>query len=325
MTRNTFIFAVTCLLSIFSNVHAYINSVVKITNGGTPIQREIVADRITRVLQEVNRVSEKIGDLETVHSEFTEQGFKALTQLVEQNHFYTTRKIYETVIVGHTTGSFEVRNIAVHVEMGETKGNANQELVFRFAPNAIISDVNYAMEVHHYQNLIKQGEELKDFVFREKILYFLEMFRTAYNKKDADFIEKTFSDSALIIVGTVLQQAPNYPDMLATSYLSDQKISFLRLSKTQYMDRLRKIFSRNSFIKVSFDQIEIELDPRHKEIYGIRLKQRWNSSTYSDEGYLFLMMDFINIDKPLIHVRAWQPEKFEDGSTVSLYDFCIID
>ena len=30
---------------------------------------------------------------------------------------------------------------------------------------------------------------------------------------------------------------------------------------------------------------------------------------YSDVGYLLLVIDFANEDKPLIHVRTWQPEK----------------
>ena len=61
------------------------------------------------------------------------------------------------------------------------------------------------------------------------------------------------------------------------------------------------------------------------EIYGVKLKQKWQSDSYSDTGYLFLMIDFINPDKPLIHVRTWQPEKFPDGSVISLGDFEIIE
>ena len=39
------------------------------------------------------------------------------------------------------------------------------------------------------------------------------------------------------------------------------------------------------------------------------MMQSWNTKRYSDEGYLFLMIDFSNEDNPLIHVRTWQPNK----------------
>ena len=78
-------------------------------------------------------------------------------------------------------------------------------------------------------------------------------------------------------------------------------------------------------MRILFDAITIERHPAVSEVYGVQLKQRWNSSNYSDEGYLFLMIDFIDVHEPIIHVRAWQPDKFQDGSTINLYDFEIID
>ena len=205
--------------------------------------------------------------------------------------------------------------------MGETRGNPTQEMVFLLTKDGVVENVRYAMEKHHYQQLIKQGKELEDFSFREKILHFLEIFRTAYNQKNIGFLETTYSDDALIIVGTVIQKDTTQPDMLEKSSLSDDKIRFIKLSKAEYIANLRRVFTRNAFVKVQFDSVDVMRHPKHDEIYGITLKQRWNSSTYSDEGYLFLMMDFINEHTPIIHVRSWQPDKFKDGSVVSLYDF----
>jgi|GEM_PF-3522933 hypothetical protein len=41
---------------------------------------------------------------------------------------------------------------------------------------------------------------------RLKILDFLEQFRMAYNTKNNEFLEKVYSDDALILVGTVLKK-----------------------------------------------------------------------------------------------------------------------
>ena len=43
------------------------------------------------------------------------------------------------------------------------------------------------------------------------------------------------------------------------------------------------------------------------EVYGIQIQQDWNSSTYGDRGYLFLVLDMNDADTTRIHVRTWQP------------------
>lgn len=63
--------------------------------------------------------------------------------------------------------------------------------------------------------------------------------------------------------------------------------------------------------------------------FGVRLRQEWKSSTYSDEGYLFLLWEFPEDGRdPIIHVRTWQPEYVngqrqkpdEDISTLAGFD-----
>jgi len=126
-------------------------------------------------------------------------------------------------------------------------------------------------------------------------------------------------------VGHVVKTKKQDNDYLNKSYLSDEQIEFIKLSKSEYLERLKVVFQNNDFVRVLFDQININRHPQIDKIYGVQLKQRWNSSNYSDEGYLFLLVDFINEQEPIIHVRAWQPDKFTDGSTINIYDFEIIE
>jgi hypothetical protein len=79
------------------------------------------------------------------------------------------------------------------------------------------------------------------------------------------------------------------------------------LKKQEYLQNLRTVFDKNGFIDVKFDGIKITQHPRYPEVYGINLKQSWKSPGYGDDGYLFLMIDFKDENKPVIHVRAWQP------------------
>jgi len=262
----------------------------------------------------------------TMQEHCSEQGFKSLQELVMNTNLRNVNPLYETKLINLPSGEFEVRDIKVMVDMKATSGNPFQYLVFTLNQNGLVDDVRFALENRHYQEIIKQGEKLKDFAFRQQILHFIEIFRTAYNRKDIEYLKKMYSDDALIIVGRVVEVKPDMPDMLASSSLSQDRIQFIRLSKTEYIHRLEnKVFKQNDFIKVNFSEVELRRHPSRQYIYGVTLKQDWHTSTYSDEGYLFLMIDFSDQDKPLIHVRSWQPEKFPDGSLINLGDFEVID
>ena len=97
------------------------------------------------------------------------------------------------------------------------------------------------------------------------------------------------------------------------------KVEYNKQNKQQYISNLRRAFLRNKWIDVKFSQIGengedggcagITQSTKDKTKYGVRLRQSWKSSNYSDEGYLFLLWEFPEDDgDPIIHVRTWQPE-----------------
>ena len=57
-----------------------------------------------------------------------------------------------------------------------------------------------------------------------------------------------------------------------------------------------------------------------EDIFGVRLLQEYTSATYGDVGYLFLMVDLRDKLRPVIHVRAWQPDKTDINTLVGLKD-----
>ena len=94
------------------------------------------------------------------------------------------------------------------------------------------------------------------------------------------------------------------------------------------MDNLKRVFKVTKYIHVSFDDIEVMRHPTNPNIYGVTLHQGWTSNTYHDEGYVFLLWDFRDEDAPEIHVRTWQPDRFEGKALArdevfSLSDFDI--
>jgi len=308
-----------------TRLHAYVKSRVVIQQGGTPASRKWIGVALTAILQEANKIAEGVGNLENVKQYCTPEGFAALKALVDSTAFSSNIPEYRTRLLETPDGQYEVRDINVGVRMGETAGDPIQVLVFTLNFRGDIVNVQFAIETHHYERLLDEGRKLDDLLFRKQILNFLEEFRTAHNRKDIGYLEKVYSDEALIIVGHVLKPKAGQGDYLTNSSLAETQIQFIKKSKREYIASLRQAFTRNAFVRVVFEEIEIIRHSKYADIYGIKVKQRWNSSRYSDQGYLFVMIDFREPENPVIHVRAWQPEKFPDGSEVALGDFKILD
>lgn len=206
-------------------------------------------------------------------------------------------------------GGFQFRNVPLMVR-DEAGRDRPEQGVVSFDAQGFVDDFFFGMEQHRYEELVGGGVTETDSARRIQILRFLEDFRTAYNRKDLDLLEKTFSDNALIIMGRVVQSKPRGEGADYLSALGKDRVELIRMSKFEYMDQLRKSFFRNQYIDVRFSEINIVRHTLYPVIYGVSLKQNWRSSTYGDVGYLFIMIDFEDEHRPLIHVRAWQPEKF---------------
>ncbi|MDP8238176.1 MAG: hypothetical protein P9X24_03715 [Candidatus Hatepunaea meridiana] len=263
-------------------------------------------------------------DLTTQKSSFTTEGYDLAKDLLLKVPMSNARRTHKTKLLKLPRGGYEVRDIKVKVEMGDTPGNPNQYLVFELTEEGLISDLRFAIEATHYKRIVEEGERLQDFARRQQILQTVEIFRTAYNRKDLDYLKRVYSDDALIIVGRVLKPRKDLPDMLEQSSLSRDKIEFIRLSKQEYMTNLGRCFEKNAFVKVVFDSVEVTRHNGDPDLYGVTVKQNWYSSSYSDTGWVFLLWDFKDEKNPTIYVRSWQPEPFEDGSVINLYEFKIV-
>lgn len=190
---------------------------------------------------------------------------------------------------------------------------AYQEAVVEFDNHGLITDFRLALDAHTAESMERCGSVV-DKERQMIIMQYIERFRTAYNQRDSNYIEQIFSDDALIITGNVVTVRKN-DDFGGIS----QKVQYTKQTKEQYIRNLKRAFKRNKWIDVKFSEIgengesggcagitRSMVDPTK---YGVRLRQEWNSSTYSDKGYLFLLWEFPeNGGNPIIHVRTWQPE-----------------
>ena len=150
---------------------------------------------------------------------------------------------------------------------------------------------------------MQNGVEVKDTRQREEILNFVERYRSYYDQKDLKSIEDIFSDDAIIITGKEVKRKTPEGVMVTVAEYKEQ-------NKQQYIEHLRGIFKRKSFIKVVFKGIEVVRHPMREDIYMVTLHQNWRTPGYEDNGYVVLLWQFPeNGGDPRIMVRTWQSDR----------------
>lgn len=203
-----------------------------------------------------------------------------------------------------------------------------EKLVYRFNPESRkIESVAFALTQRAENDIMNAAASWPE-VSRWAILNFMEDYQTAFALKRTDYINSIFSDDALIITGTILKKLNNAERAFDRSKSLDlggpKDIAYSQLSKTEYIDRLRKIFSTREYVHLQFeDNVTRMIDlPAINGInkgaaFGIEIKQRYESTGYSDDGYLTMVFDTCG-KLPIIHVRLWQPDK---NNMMSLQEF----
>jgi hypothetical protein len=263
-----------------------------------------IESTVSKMLTEINLAQAAGRDLNFSAMGVAQRVQQSMSMLWENSPFKCT----DDEIVEHciTTGTgYQVRNIPLEMKpTGEREFGEDeyQEAVISFDKQGNVESFYLSISMNLYMNVIKSNLELTDLRRRQLILDYVEQFRTAYNQKDINFLNQVFSDDALIITGKVIQQKH-------AEGFSTPKIQYNKQTKDQYIKNLRGVFARNSYIKVTFDEIEVMRHPVNPNFYGVTLLQGWTSGKYHDDGYLFLLWDFTNESAPQIHVRTWQPDK----------------
>lgn len=153
---------------------------------------------------------------------------------------------------------------------------------------------------------------------RTRIVGFLEDYRTAYDTKNLEYLDKVFDDNAVIVLGKRLQVAPQ---LNKEGYMNNHRVQFTQLTKREFLRNLRRQFQSKDYINLHFSQNRIYQLQKGVERYGIEIKQDYYSSNYGDTGYLTLIFDLTNPDQPVIHVRTWQEQPDPNFGVVSPADF----
>ena len=313
-TRRILFQAVFALLFVTLPAHAVDVTLTVDEHVDRPSALSAAQSNLAAVLTEINRAQKAKEAVSVKNLRMDEFAKKSLARLWAVTPFYCDdEEVVERCWV-FKNGTMMVSHIPLIITPEDENFGLGtyQEAVVEFDTKGQLIDFRFALDAQTAESMERCGTV----VDKEKqmiILQYVERFRTAYNQKDISTIEKMFSDDALIITGRVVMAKPQ----------GDQgaqfKVEYNKQNKQQYISNLRRAFLRNKWIDVKFSQIGengedggcagITQSTKDKTKYGVRLRQSWKSSNYSDEGYLFLLWEFPEDGgDPIIHVRTWQPE-----------------
>lgn len=199
-----------------------------------------------------------------------------------------------------------------------TKRSFVEDVVFTFNQEKKICNVTLGLgQVAANDILCKHaawGDER-----REMMMEFLENYKTAYCLKDYEYIKNVFADDAIIITGRVIKRANNNGlsrnDEMPMSNQGRDAIKYSKQTKAQYLKNLKRCFDNNEMINIHFTNNDIQRLDKIEGCtqFGIQIGQEYNSTTYADKGYLFLLVDMTDQQQPQIKIRTWQPNE-EDMS-----------
>lgn len=244
---------------------------------------------------------------------FTVDGYSIFQSLLQ----YGNAKIIKDIQLKYYQFGESVicRSIPMSFNFKSNNRTFVEDVVFYFDKNNKIENMTFGLSKKAVDDIAGNTNWSEE--VRMQLINFMENYKTAYALKRLDYIEKIFSDDALIITGraTKIATSPEF------RYMNNTIVKYNQQSKSQYLKNLKYSFGSNEFINLRFADNTVKQSGKSKTVYGIQIKQDYFSPNYGDTGYLFLLIDFTDSVAPQIHVRTWQPNKNADGSIYGLSDF----
>ena len=177
-----------------------------------------------------------------------------------------------------------------------------EDLVF-YIKDDKIEGINFGLEQSALDDILKHS--MWDPLSRLVLINFLENYKTAYALERLDYLNAVFSDDALIIVGNRLPQQK----VSEITAVDQESFEHNKLTKSQYMKQLERVFAKQEYVNIQFEDAAVKKTNRTSERYEIIIKQNYYSATYADKGYLYLLADISDPEQPIIHVRVWDENR----------------
>ena len=230
----------------------------------------------------------------------TENGWKWFEKLVKYGNA-TILQGSDLQVTSFFNG-YLVRGVKASFSFKKNDRTFVEDLIF-YVKDGKIDGINFGLEQSAMEDICRH--DMWDADSRLVLINFLENYKTAYALERLDYLNAVFSEDALIIVGNRLPQQ-KAGDVAA---LNQESYEHNKLTKGQYMQQLERVFKKQEYVNIHFEDASVKKTNRNTERYEIIIKQNYYSTTYADKGYLYLLADITNPEQPVIYVRVWDEDK----------------
>jgi hypothetical protein len=213
-----------------------------------------------------------------------------------------------------------IRSIPLVIQLTDRSKKVIYDAICPIVEDGKVSWINFTIADREAEDLIASGEAVGDLSERLLCLTFMEYYKTVFELKDIKRVSDIFRDDAVIFVGYPKGTAPvpKYLGEAIQKSVDMKDFELIRLSKSEYLDRLEKKTFTNPFVNIHFSDMTFSRRASTKPIYAIQLHQDYYSTNYADQGYLLLFTDNSDSTQPKIFFRCWQPKKFLDISDIKI-------
>ncbi len=269
---------------------------------------DVYDDAIKKLVEAIN-----IKKYEIVKDLFTDNGFEMFKKLIA----YGNANVISLPELKVFCFNDEImcRSVRMAFNFENNYKKFVEDVVFHFNNEKKIESISFGLNETALKSIFENNTW--DETDRLVLINFLEHFKTAYALERLNYIESIFADDALIITGYIVKTKAG----VENKYRNNNIVRYNRQTKQQYIRNLRYSFNSKEYINIQFEESEVRKGGAGGNVYGVQIKQIYNSSNYGDIGYLFLIVDFKEPQQPVIHVRTWQPHKGGDIKIYGLSDF----
>ena len=274
------------------------------------IAQEMVIDSLAEckkkeVAQQANIVGPLIEAIEThdydaVQPLCSENGWKWFEKLIK----YGNARIIErdSLQITAFAKGYLVRGIKARFDFKKNNKSFVEDLVF-YIKDGAIEGINFGLEKSALDDI--NNHSMWEAESRLVLVNFLENYKTAYALERLDYLNAVFSEDALIIVGN---RIPVKKTSEVTA-VNAENYEHNRLTKSQYMKQLERVFAKQEYVNIQFEDASVKKTSRNSERYEVVIKQNYYSASYADKGYLYLLADISDPESPTIYVRVWDENR----------------
>ena len=310
------------LMFVFTSVCFGKNVTFRFSDGTSGVAGNMVVNKMERNLSElltsIDFAAEKGSPkVEIRSSGITYQALSEINKLWSKVKF----RVVDSNCVGHcllhknkgVLSGYQARNIAIEMlptDPSEWEDDLKQEICIDFDKEGNITYFTLSIEWEQINKMLQYGTlETEDADMRLRVIDFCDQLKTAYCNKDIETLRMRYDPHSLIVVGRQISTGA----------------TFTKLSGEQYLRNLEQQFKNTKEIAVEFRDYQVL---RHYDesqpIYVATFRQDWftknkNDKVYKDLGYVCLVWDFSDPDKPTIHFRSWQPIETAEKHIINMY------